>query len=112
MLDLKLIKKNLETKKVDLLKRLQSLEDDIHRRKGPISQDYGDQSQEIENDEVVGSLDGVERAELNQIVYALARMEDGTYGVCVECGQRIAEKRLEARPTATQCINCATEFSN
>ncbi len=112
MLDFKLIKKTLENKKSELMKRVQSLENDMHRRKGPVSQDYADQAQEIENDEVVGGLDGVERAELNQVIFALARIEDNTYGLCVECGERISEKRLEARPTATQCMNCANEYSN
>jgi RNA polymerase-binding transcription factor len=37
---------------------------------------------------------------------ALERIEDGTYGTCVNCGQAIAEERLEAMPWAELCIDC------
>lgn len=37
---------------------------------------------------------------------ALDRVEDGTYGICSDCGEKISPKRLEARPVASLCINC------
>ena len=37
---------------------------------------------------------------------AMERLEDGTFGICEECGQEIALKRLRARPVATLCIKC------
>jgi len=37
---------------------------------------------------------------------ALARMDDGTFGRCVRCGQPIATERLEALPWAPRCIDC------
>ena len=37
---------------------------------------------------------------------ALARLEQGTYGNCVECGEEIAEKRLRALPFAVRCKDC------
>jgi DnaK suppressor protein len=43
---------------------------------------------------------------LADIDAALKRIEDGTYGVCTNCDQRIPEERLEARPWATLCIGC------
>jgi DnaK suppressor protein len=45
--------------------------------------------------------------ELVDIDRALARIDDGTYGVCEKCGEKITVGRLEARPTATLCIDCA-----
>ena len=42
---------------------------------------------------------------LAQIDRALARLDDGTYGVCERCGNPIAEDRLRARPWATLCID-------
>ena len=42
---------------------------------------------------------------LAQIDRALARLDDGTYGVCERCGKVIAEERLRARPWATLCID-------
>jgi DnaK suppressor protein len=48
---------------------------------------------------------------LNQIDQALVRIEDGTYGICADCGREIAPERLEAYPWASLCIDCkrATE---
>ena len=37
---------------------------------------------------------------------ALARIDDGTYGVCESCGQPIGKARLEAFPRATLCVTC------
>jgi DnaK suppressor protein len=44
---------------------------------------------------------------LAEIADALARVEQGRYGVCEKCGQPISAARLEARPVARTCIVCA-----
>jgi DnaK suppressor protein len=41
-----------------------------------------------------------------KIQEALERLEDGSFGICEECGEPIAEKRLKARPVTALCINC------
>ena len=41
-----------------------------------------------------------------KIEEALLRIQEGTYGLCVECGSHIGAKRLEVRPTAELCIDC------
>jgi RNA polymerase-binding protein DksA len=43
---------------------------------------------------------------LAEIEGALKRIEEGTFGVCVNCGKPIAEERLAAIPWATYCIDC------
>ncbi len=43
---------------------------------------------------------------LKKIDKALKKIEEGTYGICEACGREIDEKRLEARPEATLCIEC------
>jgi RNA polymerase-binding protein DksA len=43
---------------------------------------------------------------LKSIEMALERIERGDYGLCVECGDLISEKRLEAVPAAELCISC------
>jgi len=43
---------------------------------------------------------------LQAIDAALTRMDDGSYAVCVSCGQPIGAERLEALPWTTQCIDC------
>lgn len=37
---------------------------------------------------------------------AMARIADGTFGICEECGEEIGVKRLEARPVTTLCVKC------
>jgi len=44
--------------------------------------------------------------ELREVEGALARMQDGTYGECQECGQPIPYGRLAAQPSAPRCIAC------
>lgn len=44
--------------------------------------------------------------QLAQVKSALERMEDGTYGECIECGEMIGAKRLEAVPWTSHCIAC------
>lgn len=46
------------------------------------------------------------REALAQIDRALARIADGTYGVCVRCGSPIAAERLEAMPESDLCLSC------
>ncbi len=47
---------------------------------------------------------------LGEIDAALKRIEDGTYGICTNCGTQIPAERLEARPWATLCISCKREL--
>jgi DnaK suppressor protein len=49
-----------------------------------------------------------ERKLMNKIDEAIARIDEGEYGVCESCGEDIAIKRLEARPVAKYCIDCKT----
>ncbi len=51
-------------------------------------------------------LRGREKAFLDKINKALQKIEDGSFGVCEECGEEITVKRLEARPETTLCIRC------
>ena len=51
-------------------------------------------------------LRGREKAFLDKINKALIKIDDGSFGVCEECGEEISIKRLEARPETTLCIRC------
>lgn len=50
-----------------------------------------------------------ERKLINKIEEALERIEDGTFGICEECGEDISADRLRARPVTTLCIECKNE---
>jgi DnaK suppressor protein len=47
-----------------------------------------------------------ERKLIRKIQEAQERIEDGTYGICEECGEDISVARLKARPVTTLCIKC------
>ena len=51
-------------------------------------------------------LRGREKIFLKKIDYALAKIEEGTFGMCESCDEPISIKRLEARPETTLCIRC------
>jgi len=48
------------------------------------------------------------RGQREQVLAALARIDDGTYGRCVDCGTELTAERLDARPEAARCISCQT----
>lgn len=47
------------------------------------------------------------RVEIAQIDAAFKRMDEDEFGYCVECGEEIAEKRLELNPAIARCVECA-----
>lgn len=49
------------------------------------------------------------RERLAEAEAALRRMDEGTYGICADCGRQIPEARLEARPLAVRCVECAAK---
>ncbi len=50
--------------------------------------------------------------QLTQVRSALDRMEDGSFGECMQCGNMIGEKRLEALPWTPYCIACQEKIEN
>ena len=71
--------------------------------------DWEDRATESEGDEVLEALETTALAEIQQIQRSLEKIDDGSYGLCVTCGEAIGKKRLEALPHATLCIACARE---
>jgi len=53
-----------------------------------------------------------ERKLIGKIREALDRIENGTYGICEECGEEISTERLKARPVTTLCIDCKKRQEN
>jgi len=53
-----------------------------------------------------------DRKELADVRAALLRLNDGTYGTCIDCAQRIDLQRLTAMPSAARCMVCQTQFES
>jgi len=73
-------------------------------------QDIGDEAANIYNKQVLLSLNENERMRLQEVDESLDRIENGTYGICEECGGPISLKRLEVRPVAKYCVPCKTKL--
>ncbi|WP_166870660.1 MULTISPECIES: TraR/DksA C4-type zinc finger protein [unclassified Salinibacterium] len=72
--------------------------DDEHDPEGPTMTAEWSTLSGVHGD-VLAHRDAVDRA--------IARIDAGTYGTCLRCGQQISRERLRARPSADLCIDCA-----
>ena len=57
------------------------------------------------------ALAAMEQEQLTQIENALQRLDNGSYGVCVQCGDQIAPARLQILPYASLCMDCRQNAS-
>ncbi len=71
--------------------------------------DEADLASNTINQQVSFSIREKELVKLRRIDAALARIEEGQYGICIESGEEIEEKRLETQPWAEFCIEVAEE---
>jgi RNA polymerase-binding transcription factor len=70
------------------------------------TQDIADKATNAYTKEFLYSLSNTDRQMLQMVDQALARMKQGKFGFCVECGEKMLPKRLEAVPWARHCIAC------
>lgn len=61
----------------------------------------------LQNQGLTRNLQEREQAKLGQVATAFQRMEDGTYGVCVECSGPIPFERLQVFPETPTCTSCS-----
>ncbi len=70
------------------------------------TQDLADKASSAYTKEFLYSLSNTDREALQRVDEALVRIDKGKFGVCVECGDDLNRKRLEAVPWASHCISC------
>jgi RNA polymerase-binding protein DksA len=104
MPDTEAFKARLTAELEELEARQSRIADDLAE---PLNADSSEQAIEMEDDASLEGQGALIAKEIASIKRALARIEDGTYGECVRCGGDIAPARLEARPEAALCIDCA-----
>lgn len=102
--DYSTIAEQLRLRLAELTERSEDIEDDLRQ---PLDADSSEQAVDLADDEALEGVDDVLRAEARQVRLALARIDNGTYGTCANCGEDIPRARLEAQPTATRCLSCA-----
>ena len=105
-------------------KRLEEMRDDLDRsiailqgeRPGPAAgagypQDSADAGSTLSEADRTEAVLHSARSQRDEVLAALARIEENTYGRCVDCGGEIPEGRLDARPDAARCVACQAKHA-
>ncbi|HEX2743939.1 MAG TPA: TraR/DksA family transcriptional regulator [Streptosporangiaceae bacterium] len=106
------------------LKRLEEMRDDLDRsisilqgeHPGPVAgagypQDSADAGSSLSEADRTEAVLLSARTQRDGVLAALARIQDNSYGRCVDCGRQIPEGRLEARPDAARCVDCQAKYA-
>jgi DnaK suppressor protein len=113
-IDLNIMKARLEAKRDELQANIAQLTEarpaPVDPLAGEAPQDFEDVAVDFLETQQEQSLLVNESALLTEVQRALKRIEDGTYGKCVNCGQPIPEKRLEAIPWAARDVKCEEQL--
>ena len=105
-------------------KRLEEMRDDLDRtiavlqgeRPAPLAgegypQDSADAGSILSEADRTEAILHSARGQRDEVLAALARIDDHSYGQCVDCGSEIPEGRLDARPDAARCVNCQAKWA-
>ncbi|GGM95606.1 RNA polymerase-binding transcription factor DksA [Thermopolyspora flexuosa] len=100
---------------VTVRRRLESMLSDLDRSIRTLLDDRPDEhsaadagAQLTATDRVQAMIDNATR-QRSAVLSALKRLDEGTYGRCVDCGGLVPEGRLEARPEAERCVPCQSK---
>lgn len=99
------LREDLRKKKGELERRLGRINLNLRQT---LESDSKERAMQLENQEVVDALGNEARLEIAQIASALTRIDEGVFGLCTDCGDKIARNRLLAYPQAEKCIDCAS----
>ncbi len=97
-------RKQLQTRRAELVARMQAVEEELGSHADP---DWEDMAVERETDEVLEGMGLSAQTEVARIDAALKRVDAGEYGICVKCGATISEERLDLVPFTPFCHHCA-----
>ena len=102
-------KSQLENRLATLGTKLRQIEHELDSHQ---SRDWEELAVERETDEVLEGEGRAGKAEIAAIRAALGRIDAGTFGECVQCGDDIAEARLEVLPFTPRCADCARKLAS
>ncbi len=99
-------RKQLLAKRGELLERVQAARTSEKERSGKQAPDLGDRALSTVIRDLSYQLTAGERDIVRRVDLALDRIENGEFGVCVECEKKVQLGRLDAVPWARHCIDC------
>jgi DnaK suppressor protein len=100
------LRRRLEEKKQELRSQLDDVQREVRRDGVGYSNHMADAGTEVFEQARDFTLAQQMEHTYKNVVHALERFEDGTYGICESCGVRIELARLEAVPEAGCCLTC------
>jgi len=106
-------RKRLEEMRADLDRSISILQGE---RPAPLAgegypQDSADAGSTLSEADRIEAILHSARGQRGEVLAALARIEESTYGRCVDCGGDIPEGRLDARPDAARCVGCQAKHA-
>lgn len=104
MISVETRQRELLARKDELSQRLVKIDAELDQ---PHSTMFAEAAIEREGDEALEDLGAAGLLEIRMIEAALDRIEAGTYGICVACGEEISEERLNVLPATPKCRDCA-----
>jgi DnaK suppressor protein len=107
-MEISVARKRLEEMRTDLDRTVSVLMGEHHLVRGG-GAEPGDAGQNLtEADRNAASVQAA-MTHRGEVLAALARIDDGSYGRCTDCGGPVPEPRLEARPATSRCVPCQTK---
>jgi RNA polymerase-binding protein DksA len=103
------MEKSLTDLKLEIIANLVAGNEDFKEiMEGMDPKDLADIASDDIDRKMIEALGSQDLKRLKLIDSALTRIQQGKYGLCVKCGKRIPQERLEAIPYALMCIECKT----
>lgn len=99
-----------------LLEELESSERTLAGEQGDtgelsnIDQHPAEAASELTEQERDDAVRAVVEGQRQEVLAALERLDAGTFGRCVECGNDLPDERLDARPEAARCVGCQQDL--
>ena len=102
------LRAQLEAERADLVSQLAALGVGEQAQQIAYDANFADSSQVTAEKGETEARAATLQESLDAVDAALASMDAGTYGTCAACGKEISPARLEAMPSSTRCIDCAS----
>lgn len=102
---LKAIREALVNQQRQIVSAVQTTKAQMAEKVGDLP-DVSDRASEGYINELAVGLLAIEAAQLDEIEAAIRRIDEGRYGLCIDCGKPIPSKRLEVLPFAQRCLSC------
>ena len=104
--ELSYFKEILESRKVQIVKNISGVNDELDQLSSLELNDEGDHASVNNNSMVESAIVSQQEQELSEIQVTLGKISQGDYGVCEMCEDPIGFQRLKVKPHAIYCIDC------